>query len=389
MIHDFDILIVGAGVVGLATARRLALTGRSVLVVEGHPGIGWETSSRNSEVIHAGIYYPENSLKARCCVAGKHWLYGYCAERGIPHRNTGKLIVASEDREIEALRGIMDKAARNGVTDLELLSREEALAMEPALSCVGAVWSPSTGIIDSHTLMVCLQGDTEAAGGAFAFHTRVEAIRPLSGGGFQVTARDAAGETAEIGVGTVVNAAGLGAQAVAGRIDGLESEHIPTRYLSRGCYFSMTGRAPFSRLIYPAPRPESLGIHLTIDLSGRCKFGPDHEWIEEERYSVAPERGAVFYDAIRRYFPDLPDGALQPDYAGIRPKIQAPGEPAADFRIDGPAVHGLPGLVNLFGIESPGLTASPAVADLVAEALGLSAMPDTQPKDGMVRASVS
>ncbi len=363
--RDFDCLVVGAGVVGLAVARELALGGQQVLVIEAHPGVGWETSSRNSEVIHAGIYYPENSLKARCCVAGKLWLYEYCAERGVPVRQTGKLIVAGDEGEIPALEGIMEKAARNGVRDLDLLSAEAARAMEPALACVAAVWSPSTGIIDSHTLMVSYQGDAEACGAAFAFHTRVERLSPLPGGGFAVRARDAQGESVELEVGAVVNAAGLGAQQVGGAIEGLAPEHVPTRYLSRGCYFSMTGRAPFSRLIYPAPRPESLGIHLTIDLSGRCKFGPDHEWIDDVAYAVDPARGDVFYAAIRRYYPDLPDGALQPDYSGIRPKIQAPGEPAADFRIDGPDVHGLPGLINMFGIESPGLTASPALAQEV------------------------
>lgn len=373
MTHDFDALVAGAGVVGLAVARLLAERGRSVLVIEPHPDIGWETSSRNSEVIHAGIYYAQGSLKARCCVAGKHWLYEYCAERGVPHKNTGKLIVASEHSEISALEGIIDKAARNGVTDLTLLDGADARALEPALACEAAVLSPSTGIIDSHTLMLSFQGDAQAHGAVFAFHTTLDALTPLDGGGFHARAFDERRQSVEVTVGMVVNAAGLGAQGLASRIEGLPAEHIPIRHLSRGCYFAMTGRAPFSRLIYPAPRPESLGIHLTIDLGGRCKFGPDHEWIETENYDVCPRRAEQFYDAIRRYYPALPDGALQPDYAGIRPKIQAPGEPAQDFRIDGPECHGIPGLVNLFGIESPGLTASPALAQIVAERLGVEA----------------
>ncbi len=366
---DFDAAVIGAGVVGLACAKRLAEAGLSVLVIEAQPGIGWETSSRNSEVIHAGIYYPQGSLKARACVAGKLWLYEYCRARGVPHRQLGKLIVATDDSEIPALDGIIAKAAANGVEDLELIGGNRAMDLEPALFCAAAVVSPSTGIIDSHSLMVSFQGDTEAQGGVFAFNTSVERIEPLDGGGYTILARDQGGETAAISAGRLVNAAGLGAQSVAGMITGLDPAHIPTRYLSRGCYFSMSARAPFERLIYPAPRPESLGVHLTLDLGGRAKFGPDHEWIDALDYSVDPARGDSFYEAVRRYFPALPDGALLPDYSGIRPKIQAPGEPAADFRIDGPEMHGLPGLANLFGIESPGLTSCWPLAAIVAERL--------------------
>ncbi len=369
---DFDAAVIGAGVVGLACAKRLAEAGLGVLVLESHPGIGWETSSRNSEVIHAGIYYPKDSLKALACVEGKHWLYDYCAARGVPHDRIGKLIVATDDSEIAALDGIIARASENTVNDLELIGANRAQALEPALACVGAVFSPSTGIIDSHSLMLAYQGDIETAGGACVFNTSVTRITPRDGGGFDVEAVDKGGERGVISAGRIVNAAGLGAQAVAHAIEGLAPDHIPARYISRGCYFSLAGRAPFSHLIYPAPRPESLGVHLTVDLGGKAKFGPDHEWIETVDYTVDPRRGDSFYEAVRRYWPDLPDGALQPDYSGIRPKLQAPGEPAADFRIDGPDVHGLAGLVNMFGIESPGLTASYALANRVAARLGIS-----------------
>lgn len=365
---DFDVLVVGAGVIGLACARRMSLAGYTVLCADANPGIGWGISSRNSEVIHAGIYYPAGSLKARTCVAGKHWLYDYCAKREIPHRRLQKLIVATNPGEIRVLEEVLSKAASNGVEDLEMLSKAQARALEPALSCEAAVLSPSTGILDSHALMLSFQGDAEANGAQFAFQTRITRIVPL-GKGFEVLGADARGEEARFTVSSVINAAGLGAQALARTIEGLPAAIIPPLYLSKGCYFAMSGRAPFSRLIYPVPVSAGLGVHLTLDLSGRAKFGPDAAWVEAESYDVPAERAEAFYDAVRRYFPALPDDALQPDYAGLRPKLQAPGEGAKDFRIDGPATHGIAGLVNLFGIESPGLTASPALADVVFDLL--------------------
>lgn len=395
MDNVLDCVVVGAGVVGLAVARALALAGREVVVLEAAEGIGTETSSRNSEVIHAGIYYPKGSLKARLCVQGKQALYAYCAERGLPHRRCGKLIVATEAAQLATLADIRAKAAANGVGDLTPLSRQEAQALEPEIECVGALLSPSTGIIDSHAFMLALQGDAEHAGAVFAFHSRVARSRVVDGG-FEIevqtldlqptstgtpgaaasgTAGSSGHESAEFSstsiwhARTLINAAGLHAPDVAARIEGLDARHVPRAHYARGHYFTLSGRPRFQRLIYPVPQPGGLGVHLTLDLQGQARFGPDVQWVDGIDYTVDPRRADAFYAEVRRYWPALPDGALQPGYAGIRPKLAGPEAPNLDFRIDGPAQHGVPGLVNLLGIESPGLTASLAIGDVVAEVL--------------------
>ncbi|GAB1577843.1 NAD(P)/FAD-dependent oxidoreductase [Bordetella petrii] len=361
MSTDIDCIVVGAGVVGLAVARALALAGREVLVAEAAEAIGTGTSSRNSEVIHAGIYYPAGSLKARLCVRGKHLLYEYCAARGIPHRRLGKLIVATSDAEAQALDGIAARARANGVDDLQRLDGAAAVALEPALRCTAALLSPSTGIVDSHALMLAYQGDAEHAGAQCVFHTPMLSARVRPGGGFDV--QFGGDEAMSLSCNLLVNAAGIHAPTLARRIEGLPPASIPQEYLCKGSYFTLAGRAPFSHLIYPVPQHAGLGVHLTLDLGGQAKFGPDTEWIAAEDYTLDPARAEVFYDAVRTYWPGLPDNALAPGYTGIRPKISGPHEPAADFVIAGPAAHGVAGLANLFGIESPGLTASLAIAE--------------------------
>jgi L-2-hydroxyglutarate oxidase LhgO len=373
MTDRVECIVIGAGVVGLAVARELALAGREVVVVEAAEGIGTETSSRNSEVIHAGIYYAKDSLKARLCVAGKWRLYDYCASHGVPHRRCGKLIVANGEDEVGLLEGIRSRGLGNGVDDLRLLSAAEARALEPAVRCDAAILSPSTGIIDSHALMLAYQGDAEAAGAMLAFHSPV-LEGALEDDGVRLTVGDGAARY-DIRCRLLVNAAGLHAPTIARRIAGFPAAHVPAAYFCKGSYFSLVGRQPFGRLIYPVPASASLGVHVTIDMAGQVRFGPDQEWVETLDYNVDPRRADGFYAAVRRYWPDLPNGALVPGYAGIRPKIQAPDEPMRDFLIQGPAVHGVPGLVNLFGIESPGLTASLAIADLVAERLAEAACP--------------
>ena len=359
---QIDSVVIGAGVVGLAVARALALRGREVLVLEAADGIGTGTSSRNSEVIHAGIYYAAGSLKARLCVEGKALLYAYCAERGIAHRRCGKLLVATSVDQLPQLQMIIDMTAANGVNDLVVLTQAEAQAMEPHLTCVAAVYSPSTGIIDSHALMLSLQGDLENAGGMVAFNTSVTSAKVTSDG-IELTTADGTQLVAK----RVVNAAGLHAQALARRIDGLPAEHVPPAFFAKGNYFTLSGRSPFTRLIYPVPQSAGLGVHLTIDMGGQAKFGPDVEWVDSpDELTVDPARGDAFYAEVRKYWPELPDGALQAGYAGIRPKIQSPQETARDFLIQGPQDHGVPGLVNLFGIESPGLTSSLALGEFVA-----------------------
>lgn len=362
-----DAVVIGAGVVGLAVARRLALAGREVLVLEKADAIGTETSSRNSEVIHAGIYYPTGSLKARTCVAGKEFLYRYCAERGVPYRRCGKLIVATNAAEEAKLRELQAKAAANGV---ELLWRtgREAMAQEPELNATAALWSPSTGIIDSHALMLAYQGDAENHGAVLCFETPVLSMQARENG-ILVEAGGAEPMTLEASI--VVNCAGLDAPGLTRATKGLPGAQQRQGYLCKGNYYVLTGKAPFSTLIYPMPERAGLGVHITLDLGGRARFGPDTEWIESIDYTVDPRRADVFYDAIRRYWPGLPAGALEPGYAGIRPKLSPGGTVAEDFEIQGPAEHGIPGLVNLLGIESPGLTASPAIADRVAAALSI------------------
>ncbi|MGK7863111.1 NAD(P)/FAD-dependent oxidoreductase [Falsiroseomonas sp. E2-1-a4] len=357
-----DCVVVGAGVVGLAVARALAQAGREVLVLDAAEGIGTETSSRNSEVIHAGIYYKAGSLMAKTCVAGKWKLYDYCESHGVPHRRCGKLIVATSQAEAEQLEGIRQRAAANGVDDLRFISGEEARAIEPSLSCTAALVSPSTGIIDSHAYMLALQGDAEDAGAMFAFHAPVLRGRVV---GQQIELQVGGAEPMALSCNLLVNSAGLHAPGLARRIEGVPEAHIPGAFYAKGNYFSLTTKSPFSRLIYPVPVPGGLGTHLTIDLGGQARFGPDVEWIDRIDYNVDPRRGELFYDSIRRWWPGLPDGALAPGYSGIRPKTVPKGAPGQDFVIQGPAVHGVPGLVNLFGIESPGLTASLAVAEEV------------------------
>jgi L-2-hydroxyglutarate oxidase LhgO len=362
-----DCVVIGAGVIGLAIARKLALSGREVIVLEAEEGIGTVTSSRNSEVIHAGIYYRAGSLMARMCVSGKRTLYQYCAEHGIPHRNCGKLIVATTPKETEKLQSIRAHAEANGVLDMQLLPGEAARALEPALNCDAALLSPSTGIIDSHAYMLALRGDAEAAGAAFAFYTPLARAK-VAAGGIEIEAGGEAPMT--IACDLLVNAAGLGAPAVARQIEGMPIELIPCAYLAKGNYFNCTARAPFSHLIYPVPEPGGLGVHLTLDMAGQARFGPDVEWVDSIDYAVDPARAERFYPAIRKYWPTLPDGALMPSYSGIRPKIVPPAVATQDFLIQGPGDHGVSGLINLFGIESPGLTSSLAIADYVGELAG-------------------
>lgn len=360
-----DTVVIGAGVVGLAVARRLAQAGQEVILLEAAAAIGSETSSRNSEVIHAGIYYPQNSLKAELCVRGKQMLYGYCESHGIAHQRVGKLIVAARREEIGALEALKEKAARNGVTDLEWLGSGQVRALEPELAVEAALLSPSTGIIDSHGLMLALQGEAEDGGAMIAFRTPV-----LGGqaGEHGVLLRTGGDEPMELACRRVVNAAGLEAQSVAAALEGFPAEAIPPRRLVKGNYYMLAGASPFRRLVYPIPEPGGLGVHATIDLAGQCRFGPDVEPVESLDYDVDPGRAARFYTAVRRYWPDLADGALLPGYAGIRPKIVTE-EGDADFVIQGASRHGIPGLVNLFGIESPGLTAALAIAERVEAAL--------------------
>lgn len=357
-------VVIGAGVVGLAIARQLALSGHDVLILEREKVIGSGISARNSEVIHAGLYYPQGSLKARHCVDGRKRLYDFCRTHHVPHKQCGKLIVASDESQVPQLEKILQSGRANGVEDLVLLDQAALKEKEPALNGVAALWCPVSGIVDSHTLMLALRGDVEEQGGVVAFNADVTHI-DYAVGGFHIRMKDGSAITAD----NLINAAGLFAPAVARKIDALNPALVPTAYLAKGNYFTLSRRAPFTHLIYPLPEPGGLGIHLTLDLAGQARFGPDVEWVMDENYAVDPKRGEAFYAAIRRYWPDLQDGDLQPGYAGIRPKITPEGAPAADFVIQGPSVHGLPGLVNLFGIESPGLTSSLSLAAAVETAL--------------------
>ena len=365
MVERIEAVVLGAGVVGLAAARALALSGREVLVLEAAGAVGTVTSSRNSEVVHAGIYYPAGSLKARLCVAGRQALYDYCASHGVPFAKLGKLIVASDPADAVALEAIAAQAAANGVA-LTLLTGAQAGAMEPALCAVAALHSPETGIVDSHALMLAYQGEAEGAGAMLAFNAPLLS-GDVTGTGLRLEVGGEAAMALECSI--LVNAAGLHAPDLARCIRGIPPQTIPRSYLCKGSYYGLSGRAPFQRLVYPVPEPGGLGVHLTLDLGGQARFGPDVEWVDREEYDVDVRRADGFYAAIRRYWPGLPEGALVPGYAGIRPKISGPGEPAADFAIIGPAVHGVPGLVNLFGIESPGLTASLPLGDAVLRCL--------------------
>ena len=368
-----DCIVIGGGVIGLAVARRMASAGLETVVLEREAMPGSHTSSRNSEVIHAGLYYPPGSRKARLCVRGRQQLYRYCEERGVAHRRCGKLIVATSEDEHATLRGYVATAGRNGVTDLAWLTPREVAVMEPAVHCTAALWSPSTGILSSHELLQALLGDLEASGGSLA--CRAEVVSAQLGSRHLVIVQQD-GARSELESRLLVNAAGLDAQRVARTFAGLDAVTIPPQHLAKGLYFTLQGRAPFGHLIYPVARSDGgLGIHVTVDLGGGVRFGPDVEWISAIDYSVDDSRRAAFAAAIRRYYPDLDAGRLQPGYAGIRARISGPGEPAADFCLQGPDQHGWQGLVNLYGIESPGLTASLAIADDVAEALGVVPAP--------------
>lgn len=364
-------IVIGAGVIGLACARALASRGIETIIVENRNGVGQETSSRNSEVIHAGLYYPANSLKASLCAQGKHQLYEYCLARSVPHRRCGKLIVATSTGHEEKLEKLLHQAALNGVDDIVPITRAQALRYERDLCCTAALYSPSTGIIDSHALMLSLLGDAEDYGAALALNTRVDdGSITATGVELVITGID---EPMLLSAQFVVNAGGLHAPSIARRLAGFPTEHIPRTYFAKGNYYALSARAPFSRLIYPVPEEGGLGVHLTLDLSGQARFGPDVEWTDTLEYSVDPRRCNSFYAEVRKYWPQLPDDSLTPAYAGIRPKLSGPGEPNADFLIQGPETHGIAGLVNLFGIESPGLTSCLAIAEHACARLGLPA----------------
>jgi L-2-hydroxyglutarate oxidase LhgO len=361
-----QVLVIGAGVVGLAVARAVARKGHEVIVAEQASAIGTGISSRNSEVIHGGMYYPTGSLRARHCVAGRRMLYAFGATHGVPHRKYGKLIVATDDAELAKIEAIAAQGHENGVEGLELIGGNAARALEPDLSCVGALHSSETGILDGHAFMLALRGELEDAGGMIAFNTPVTGATRTNG---QWEAKFGGSDAGEAAFDALINCAGLGAQALARTIDGYPAERVPRLVMAKGNYFAYAGKPVFSRLVYPTPMPGGLGVHVTLDLAGRMRFGPDVEWIEREDYDVDPTRADVFYDRIRRYWPGLRDGTLAPDYAGIRPKLSGKGEPQADFLLDTPAQHGLPGLVQMFGIESPGLTSSLSLAEAVTDAL--------------------
>jgi L-2-hydroxyglutarate oxidase LhgO len=360
---DVDCIVVGAGVVGLAIALDLAIQGHEVIVLEKNDRIGEETSSRNSEVIHAGIYYPANSLKAMLCVKGKELLYKYCNSRKITHKRIGKLIVACDKKQVPKLDEIISKGKINGVNDLTFIEREELCEIEPQLNAVRAIRSPSTGIVNSHQLMVSFQADIENHDGIVSLRSPFLGAKPLDKG---IEVSVGGDEPTVISCRHLINSGGLSAQSVSNSILGLSRKSIPSRHLSRGCYFSLNGKSPFQHLIYPLPNNEGLGVHLTLDIEGQARFGPDTEWVNCIDYKVDPDRGKVFYSAIREYYPELEDGKLVPDYAGIRPKITGPGELAGDFAIHGYPEHGINSYTALYGIESPGLTSSMAIANTIA-----------------------
>jgi L-2-hydroxyglutarate oxidase LhgO len=381
-VDQVDTVVIGAGVVGLAVARAIALTEREVMVIEKEKAIGQGVSSRNSEVVHGGLYYPTGSLKAKLCVRGKQMMYAYCAERGLPILQCGKLIVATNASQLPKLAQIEAQAVANGVP-VKRLNREQARALEPELECIAALHSPTTGIVSSHDLMTSLQGDLENAGGMIALATHVQKIQfldqnsPVAGilSAQSATESGANEDVVEIGFKQLINAAGLYAPQLAQRMQGLDAQHVPHAHYAKGNYYSLSGKAPFKHLIYPIPDAAGLGVHITVDLGGQAKFGPDVEWLEGITdpelidYSVDPHRADAFYAEVRKYWPGLRNGQLTPSYSGVRPKIVGAGQAAADFVIQGQDVHGIKGLVNLFGIESPGLTSSLAIGEYVVEML--------------------
>jgi L-2-hydroxyglutarate oxidase LhgO len=366
---DFDAVVVGAGAVGLACGYALARRGLTVAVLEQDAAIGQGVSSRNSEVIHGGLYYPTGSLKARLCVAGRRMLYAFLDAHHVAYDRCGKLVVATTADEVPRLDAILEQATTNDVEGMRRLSKAEALALEPELACEAALLSPESGVFDSHGYMLALQGEIEGAGGAVVLSTPFEAATPLEGGGFEVRAGGA--EPTTLTCRYLVTAPGLSAQGVAAHIDGFPADVIPEAHYGKGMYFRLQGKAPFARLIYPPPIPGALGTHYRRDLGGQAVFGPDLAYVDEPDYVVDPTAAEGFYRYIRKFWPGLPEGSLAPDYAGVRPKIHGPDEPQADFRIDGADVHGIAGLVTLFGIESPGLTSSMAIGEMAAERLGL------------------
>jgi L-2-hydroxyglutarate oxidase LhgO len=360
--EQVDCVVIGAGVVGLAIARAAALAGREVIVLEAAEGIGTHTSSRNSEVIHAGLYYPKGSLKARFCVQGKEQLYCFCAERGVPHQRIGKVVVAADESEISAVKSYVTRAEANGVTDLRWLSTAQLHELEPAVRCVAGFLSPSTGIIDSHAFMLALEGDAENHGASIVFFSPVESGEIRADG---IVLNVGGTEPMSLIARTVINSAGLYAQNVARSLHGLPAESIPPQYFAKAHYYTLTGKSPFHQLVYPVATHAHLGVHVTLDLGGQARFGPDVCWVDGVDYTFDHTHEPLFYEAVRHYYPQLKDGSLQPGYTGIRPKISGPDEAAADFLIQGPREHGIAGLVNLYGIESPGLTAALAIGNHV------------------------
>ncbi|HEX7060691.1 MAG TPA: NAD(P)/FAD-dependent oxidoreductase [Woeseiaceae bacterium] len=371
---ELDCVVIGGGVIGLAIARQLALAGREVVVLEAEEALAMHTSSRNSEVIHAGLYYATGSLKARTCVEGRGRLYAYCEERRIPHRRLGKLLVACSENEIGRLRDIEQRARANGVNDLRRLSAPEVAELEPAVRCVAGLLSPSTGIVDSHAFIAALEADLQGAGGTVLCRTRVDSVA-VTGRGFALRLHGSEGQATACR--TLVNAAGLEAASVARSIAGFPPHLVPERHLAKGHYFVLQGKSPFSRLVYPVPVDGGLGVHVTLDIEGRARFGPDVAWVDAVDYGFDEHRREAFAAAIRRYWPDIDAERLMPGYTGIRPKLGGPGAPAADFVVQGPGVHGIEGLVNFFGIESPGLTAALELARIACRLAGVQAVPPT------------
>ena len=359
-----DCVVVGAGVIGLAIAREMALQGRETILLERESAFGTVSSARNSEVIHAGIYYPKDSLKAKFCVEGNRLLYEYCRDHQVGTQRYGKLIVASDEKQMDDLHGIFYRAQQNQAREISLISAKEANSLEPDLRVAAAIWSQTTGIVDSHAFMLSLLGGFEDAGGMVAYLTPLASAKVIAGG-FELEVGGA--DAMRLQTRYLINCAGMSAPTVAKKIEGLAENMIPRAYFAKGNYFSLVGKSPFKHLIYPVPEPGGLGVHLTLDMAGQAKFGPDVEWLdidaeEQINYAVDPKRGDRFYAAIRQYWPGLKDGTLQADYSGVRAKIVSKDQPAGDFRIDGPEEHGIEGLYNLFGFESPALTSSLAIA---------------------------